>query len=153
MANLDVSHEVLIEAPAEVVWRTITEPDEIARWFADRVELDLRLDGDGTLVFEDQDGTGTKVAPLVVVTVERPHRFSFRWSHPEGEVPGPRNSVLVEFTLVAEGSARTRLRVVETGLDEIGWPEDTQARYAADHRQGWAHHVGRLETLFPSPAA
>jgi uncharacterized protein YndB with AHSA1/START domain len=26
-------------APAEVVWRTITEPDQMSQWFADRVEL------------------------------------------------------------------------------------------------------------------
>ena len=39
MPGLTIDREVLIEAPVEVVWRTITEPDQITQWFADRVEL------------------------------------------------------------------------------------------------------------------
>jgi uncharacterized protein YndB with AHSA1/START domain len=39
MPGLMIDREVLIEAPAEVVWRTITEPDQVSQSFADRVEL------------------------------------------------------------------------------------------------------------------
>jgi len=39
MPGLVIDREVLIEAPADVVWRTITEPDQISQWFASRVEL------------------------------------------------------------------------------------------------------------------
>jgi uncharacterized protein YndB with AHSA1/START domain len=38
MAGLVIEREVVIEAPAEVVWRTITEPGQMSQWFADRVE-------------------------------------------------------------------------------------------------------------------
>jgi hypothetical protein len=31
MPGLVIDREVLIEAPAEVVWRTITEPDQISQ--------------------------------------------------------------------------------------------------------------------------
>lgn len=148
MTDLTIEREVLIEAPADVVWRTITEPDQIARWFADKVELDLRPGGAGTLMFEDKATTRPFAAPLVVVAVEPPRRFSYRWAHPDGEAPGPRNSVLVEFTLTEEGSERTRLRVTETGLDAIGWPDEDKARYVAEHRNGWAEKLGWLEGLF-----
>ena len=37
--GLTIEREILIDAPAEVVWRTITEPGQISQWFADRVEL------------------------------------------------------------------------------------------------------------------
>ena len=39
MPGLVIEREILIEAPVEVVWRAITEPDQISQWFADRVEL------------------------------------------------------------------------------------------------------------------
>ena len=148
MTDLTIEREVLIEAPVDVVWRTITEPDQIARWFADKVELDLRPGGDGALVFEDKATTRPFTAPLVVVAVEPPRRFSYRWSHPEGAAPVPGNSVLVEFTLTEEGGGRTRLRVTETGLDAIGWTGEDKARYAAEHRDGWAEKLGWLEGLF-----
>jgi uncharacterized protein YndB with AHSA1/START domain len=146
MTDLTIERDVLIEAPADVVWRTITEPDQISRWFADRVELDLRSGGAGTFVFENSD-RAHHVAPLVVTTVEPPRQFAFRWGHPEGEAPVPGNSVLVEFTLTPEGSERTRLRVSETGLEGIGWPGAQKASYAEDHRNGWAFFTGRLESL------
>jgi DNA-binding transcriptional ArsR family regulator len=39
MPGLVIEREVLIEAPTEVVWRAITEPDQMSLWFADRVDL------------------------------------------------------------------------------------------------------------------
>ena len=150
--DLTIEREVLIDAPTDVVWRTITEPDQIAQWFADEVQLDLRSSGAGNLVFEDKATAQVTTAALVVATVDPPRQFSFRWGHPEGEVPVPGNSVLVEFILSAESGDRTRLRVVETGLGAVSWPDDEKERYVEDHRHGWAHHLGRLEDLFAAKA-
>ena len=97
MADLVIEREVLIEAPAEVVWRTITEPDQMSQWFADRVELVVEPGAHGFMGFGDQGG------PVVVETVDPPVRFSFRWNHPRGEEPVAGNSMLVEFTLTPEG--------------------------------------------------
>ena len=147
MTDLTIEREIVIEAPAEVVWRTITEPAQIVRWFADRVEIDLRPGGAGTFVFDNQGPNGVVSAPIVVEAVDRPHRFAFRWRHPEGHSPVAGNSMLVEFLLTAEGAERTRLRVVETGIGVVAWPDDEKARYAEDHRQGWSVHFRRLGDL------
>src|SRR5207302_7333816 len=109
MAEFHIERELVIDAPVEVVWRTITEPEQIRQWFADRVELQLEPGGRGRMGFED------RALPLVVQAVEPPTRFSFRWNHPAGEQPAAGNCTLVEFTLISEGE-RTRLRVVERGL-------------------------------------
>jgi uncharacterized protein YndB with AHSA1/START domain len=150
MTDLTIEREIVIDAPADVVWRTITEPDQIARWFADEVELDPEPGRHGALHFED--GSEVITAGLVVEVVDPPHRFSYRWAHPDGDVPRAGNSVLVEFTLSPEGAERTRLRVVETGLDTIDWAEEDKARYADEHRDGWATHLGRLGGLFTTAA-
>ncbi len=68
------------------------------------------------------------------------------------DAPVAGNSVLVEFTLAAEGTERTRLRVTETGLDTIGWADEDKARYAQEHRDGWAEFFGRLGDLFVAGA-
>jgi uncharacterized protein YndB with AHSA1/START domain len=147
MADLTIASEIIIDAPADVVWRTITEPEQMARWFADRVELDLRPGGEGAFGFQDKAAGSTMTAPLVVETVDAPHRFSFRWSHPQDEAPRPGNSMLVEFTLVPEDAERTLLRVVESGFDDLDWSREKKAEYAADHRNGWAGFMGRLGDL------
>jgi uncharacterized protein YndB with AHSA1/START domain len=152
MTDYTIERDVLIDAPADVVWRTITEPDQIAHWFADRVEVDLRPGGTGTFGFEDRATAAAATAVILVDTVDPPRRFSFRWGRVDGQAPAPGDSVLVELTLAAEGDEQTRLRVVETGLDGVRWPDEEKARYVDDHRHGWATHLGRLEALF-APAA
>jgi uncharacterized protein YndB with AHSA1/START domain len=149
MTTVQIEREVVIDAPVDVVWRTVTEPEQIRQWFADRVELDARPGGRGTLVFDNEDGDPVHTAPLVVEAVEAPTRFAFRWNHPAGETPAPGNSVLVEFTFHAESSERTRLRVMESGLDALSWPEADKSKYAEEHNEGWAHFLGRLAGLVP----
>ena len=140
MADFQIEREVVIDAPVEVVWRTITEPEQIRQWFADRVELELEPGGRGLMGFED------RAFPLVVEALEPPTLFSFRWNHPAGEEPAAGNSTLVEFRLVGEGE-RTRLRVVESGLELLGWAVGDKERFADEHRGGWAMYMDRLARL------
>jgi uncharacterized protein YndB with AHSA1/START domain len=141
MAGLAIEREVLIEAPAEVVWRTITEPEQICLWFADKVELVAEPGAHGYMYFGDQGG------PVVVETVDPPTRFSFRWNHPAEADPVPGNSMLVEFTLTPEGENRTRLRVTERDHESRDWPDAEKERYAEEHQGGWATHLDRLAKL------
>jgi uncharacterized protein YndB with AHSA1/START domain len=83
----------------------------------------------------------------VVETVDPPTRFAFRWNYPDGAEPVAGNSMLVEFTLTAEGGERTRLRVAESGHELLGWPGAEQERYADEHRGGWAEYLDALATL------
>jgi uncharacterized protein YndB with AHSA1/START domain len=138
MSGLVIDQEILIEAPADVVWQTITEPEQMTLWFADRVDLVVQPGAHGYMGFGDQGG------PVVVDTVDRPHRFSFRWNHPSGDEPGDGNSMLVEFTLVPEGQNRTRLRVTERGHELRDWPQTEKQRYADEHQDGWGVFLNRL---------
>jgi uncharacterized protein YndB with AHSA1/START domain len=141
MADQVIEREVLIEAPAEVVWRTITEPDQMSLWFADRVELVAEPGARGYVHFGDQGG------PVVVETVDPHTRFSFRWNHPLDEEPRDSNSMLVVFTLTPEGDERTRLRVTESGHELRDWPETEKQRYADEHQGGWTTFLDRLAGL------
>jgi uncharacterized protein YndB with AHSA1/START domain len=141
MQGLAIEREVVIEAPVEVVWRTITEPDQLSQWFADRVELVVEPGAHGFMRFGDQGG------PVVVETVDPPTRFSLRWNYPSGQEPVAGNSMLVEFTLTPEGPERTRLRVVESGHELRGWPDAEKRRYADEHEDGWGEYLDNLVEL------
>jgi uncharacterized protein YndB with AHSA1/START domain len=138
-----IEREILIDAPVDVVWRAVTEPSQISTWFSDEAELDLRPGGEGTLVFSDKPDQGAMSVHITVQVVEPQRRFTYRWLHPEGVEPKPGNSLLVEFTLAEEGEG-TRLRVTESGQDEIGWPEADVANYVQDHTKGWTKHLNDL---------
>jgi uncharacterized protein YndB with AHSA1/START domain len=136
-----IDREILIEAPVEVVWRTITEPDQVSQWFADRVELVIEPGAQGYMEFGDQGG------PVVVEVVDPPTRFSFRWNYPPGDEPVAGNSMLVEFTLTPEGDKRTHLRVTERGHELRAWPDEEKQRYAGEHQEGWGDFLDRLVTV------
>jgi uncharacterized protein YndB with AHSA1/START domain len=146
MAGSVIEREILIEAPPEVVWRTITEPDQMSQWFADRVDLVVEAGAHGHMQFGDQGG------PVVVETVDPPTRFSFRWNHPLDEEPVVGNSILVEFTLTPEGDDRTRLRVTESGHEQRDWSDGEKQRYADEHQAGWAEFLDRLARVVTTPS-
>jgi uncharacterized protein YndB with AHSA1/START domain len=134
-----IEREILIEAPPEVVWAVVTEPEHVGGWFGDSAEIDLRPGGEAVLTWEEHGSVLARVEK-----VEPPHFFSFRWARPVGADPGKGNSTLVEFSLSAEGQG-TRLRVVESGFPALDWPDDEKATYAEENREGWKLELGHLQ--------
>jgi uncharacterized protein YndB with AHSA1/START domain len=145
-----IERDILIEAPVEVVWRAVTEPDQISSWFTDAAVIDVREGGEGTLTWNERSTTKPATARISVETVAPPRTFSFRWAHPEGVEARQDNSVLVEFTLLPEGE-HTRLRVVETGLLELAWPDADKATYTDEHIRGWETHLASLREYVVRP--
>ena len=144
MIPVAIEKEVLIEAPLEVVWRVVTDPEQIRQWFADEAEVELRVGASGRLRFKSGDSY-----QLQIETLDPPHRFAFRWVQPEGSPACADSSMLVEFTLQPEAGG-TRLRVMEGGFDTIDWSDAEKAKYAEDHSRGWQTLLGRLRDYAPS---
>ena len=152
MAGDRIERDVLIEAPIDVVWEVISRPEHIVHWFSDEAQLDLRPGGEGILTFEMNAANQPATYHLRFEAVEPPRRLAFRWVYPRGEEPRPGNSTLVEFTLAEEGG-KTRLTVVESGLDLMPWPDDEKQGYADSHDNGWALHLERLSAYAPAAAS
>jgi len=143
MIPAQIEREILIEAPIDVVWRVVTEPEHIQRWFATEAELERKQGGSGVLSFRNDT-----TYYLQVETFDPPHRFAYRWLHEKGSRAQPGNSTLVEFTLEPE-SSNTRLRVVESGFDEMDWTDDEKTKFVEDHTSGWQHFAELLRDYAP----
>jgi uncharacterized protein YndB with AHSA1/START domain len=133
-----IEREIVIDAPVEVVWSVVTEPEHISGWFSDSADLDLRPGGRAVLHWND---FGTVQG--CVERVEPPHFFSFRWAVDPGRDIDEGTSTLVEFSLRAEQDS-TRLTVVETGFQGLAGPEDEKQRCFDSHRRGWELELGEL---------
>jgi uncharacterized protein YndB with AHSA1/START domain len=138
-----IEREIFIEAPVDVVWRAITEPDQIVQWFSDEADVELKDGYEGALIFTERATKEPAVAQITVQPFEPDRSFSYRWAYEPGVVPAEGNSVLVEFILIPE-TGGTRLRVVESGLDAMDWSQEQKDDYVADHNRGWAKHIGDL---------
>jgi uncharacterized protein YndB with AHSA1/START domain len=147
MGSDSIEREVQIDAPVDTVWSIVTEPENIARWFASHAEVDLRPGGDLLFRFESgMDGKGT------VEKVEPPHLFTFRWISPEPErdmVAAQGHYTTVEFSLRTEGEG-TLLRVVESGFVALEGTAAENAALAERHEGGWGMFLERLAGLVTS---
>ena len=133
-----IEQEIVIEAPPEVVWELVTDPEHVGAWFGDEAEIDLRRGGDAAITWERYGRFLARVEK-----VEPPRFFSFRWSRPKETPVAEGNSTLVEFSLSAEGEG-TRLTVVESGFAALATPEDEKEQHVADNTEGWSIELGHL---------
>jgi uncharacterized protein YndB with AHSA1/START domain len=142
-----IEKEIVIDAPVDVVWAIVTEPEHVGSWFSDSAEIDLRPGGKAALTWTDH---GTAFG--WVEEVEPPTRFAIRWARPLGAEPRPENTTLVEFILTEE-SEGTRLSVVESGFRALEGSDEEKAEYAKGNEQGWEHELGELvEYVATQPA-
>jgi uncharacterized protein YndB with AHSA1/START domain len=136
-----IERELYVDAAPEIVFEVVSDPAHVAQWWPDEARYETVAGSAGEILFADHDGG--KVEALTVVEVQRPTRFSFRWTHPAGEEAAEGNSLLVTFELVPQGEG-TLVRFRETGFRERGWNAAVAEAAYRDHVQGWDHFLPRL---------
>jgi uncharacterized protein YndB with AHSA1/START domain len=98
----------VLDVPPSEVWGALTDPEQLAEWFANDVEFDLDRGG----VFRWDDG---EVRHAVVEQVDAERRLAIRWWNPHGAEESE-----VTFTLEAT-PVGTRLVVTETASCDWAW--------------------------------
>jgi uncharacterized protein YndB with AHSA1/START domain len=138
-----IVREIHVEADPDLVYEVVSSPRHLERWWPDHVELDPTPGATGTFTFGEPGSPDAQVPAVTVVAADPPRSFSFRWTHPAGEVADEHNSLLVTFELVpADGG--TLLRMTETGFRLQGWEVAVLEEQYRDHCSGWDHYVPRL---------
>ncbi|MGH2381332.1 MAG: SRPBCC domain-containing protein [Candidatus Limnocylindria bacterium] len=117
-----------LEASPDRVWRAISDPAELARWFPQRAEWDLRPGGEGVFFWE---GHGN--FPIRIEAVDAPRYLAWRWGVEAEEDPDVAESAtLVEWWVEGRDNGGTTLRLRESGFrlethrsgNEDGWTEE-----------------------------
>jgi uncharacterized protein YndB with AHSA1/START domain len=100
-----VRRETILDAPRDAVWELVADPEGLATWLADDVDLDEVAPGACGTVTE-----GGEVRHLTIEEVQEGRRVALSWCVPGGEPS------LVELTLDDDGNQRTRMVIVEVPL-------------------------------------
>ncbi len=94
-----VEKTVHFQASRERVWMAITDPAELAMWFGDEAELDLRVGGDGAMTWENHGRYEMRVEE-----VDAPRRLVWSWVGGGGVAFDDAQTTRVEWEL----TTRTR---------------------------------------------
>jgi uncharacterized protein YndB with AHSA1/START domain len=130
-----VEKRVEIRASLAEVWRAITDPSELSRWFGQKAELELRPGAEGAFTWDEHGSFACRVEE-----VEPPHRLVWSWVH-EANVPfSAAPSTRVEWTLTEAGPGRTILELRESGfLTDL---------HHGQNDEGWDQELAELVALF-----
>ena len=118
----EASFDRVYDTDAADLWRAVTDPERLARWFAP-VEGDLRAGGSFTIRFDDNAVPGCRLTRC-----DAPRGFAWEWPHAT-------HTSLVTVAVEPAG-AQARLRITHTRL-----APSAAAGYAA----GWDVYVRRLD--------
>ncbi|RFS82040.1 polyketide cyclase [Actinomadura spongiicola] len=151
MEYATIEREIHIDASPEVVFEVVSSPRHLREWWTDEAEFPSEVGGTGRIGFGTEEQERTWLQFTVVEAVPS-RRFSFRWTHPEGEPAAQDNSMLVVFEIEPSGSG-SLLRMTESGFRERGWDEAKVAAHYADHVSGWDHHLPQLTVYAAKVAA
>lgn len=142
-----VRRTIRIAAPRDKVWRAVTEPEHISRWFGETVLDGAGAGATGTMTF---DGYG--VIPLRVEAIDAPRSVSYRWGNDDAQPRRPEGideatTTVFTFTL-DEVDGGTELTVVETGFDRTSDPKFNMT----EHADGWVSELDKLVALLEGDA-
>ncbi len=91
----------VVSEPPERLWRAITDPAELARWWCGRSEVDLRPGGRFAFGGPSVWGDDPRMDPAAfeVLSIAPPERLEFRWP-----LRGVDTTVLIELAAIVEGA-------------------------------------------------
>lgn len=127
-----VDMEVEVEAPADAVWRALTHPEEISRWFAPTASGQPGPGGHITVAWGATEWTSE------IVTWDPGRHLSLRDMVPEGgEAPEP--GTAVDY-FVEERGGKTVVRLVNSGFSA----DDDWDEFFHMLENGWAFFLWNL---------
>jgi len=139
------SHETVIDIKAtpEEVFRGITDPEQIVKWFCDEARVDPRVGGEYYFAWGGMGAASTITAwepgKHFGTSSERSKTYGNKGPVDTGVV----QKMCVDYYIESLGGGMTRLRLVQSGFGpEAAWDDEF-----ADTKSGWADFLKKLQDL------
>ncbi len=134
MTERTVEKVLELDVPVEQVWRAITDPAELARWFGDEAEVDLRPGGDAAMKWENHGRYAMRIEE-----VDPPRRLVWSWVHEPDVAFKEAPATRVRWTLTPRDDGGTTLHLLETGF--------RTDLHLGQNDEGWDAELGELAEL------
>lgn len=129
----EIQKTIVVDARPEVVFRALTDDQELTQWFPNHAVLEARVGGTMEFRFERPDGEKHTMHGSVVELIPN-KKLSYSWKLAGGSDPDS----LVTWTLDPVDGGKTQVTLVHSGL--IPAPKGEEWSY----EKGWTYFIGRL---------
>ena len=135
--KIEIKKTIVIDASPEVVFKAITDPEELTNWFPDQAILEPRTGGKMKFSFykKNSEKRDMDYFPEGTILEFTPNKkISYTWEHPD--IPEfPRTVVTWELEKIDNN--KTRLELLHSGFKAD--------KMVKEHDEGWTYFLGRLE--------
>jgi uncharacterized protein YndB with AHSA1/START domain len=139
-ATRAIDRTIRLHAAPDRVWRALTDPDEISRWFGDRTSFRAEPGAAGWFEWDEGGRYHCRVE-----AVDAPRRIAWRWAREEDTDVDDGPSTLVEWDLLPSPSGGTVVHLRESGFVDArnrtgngaGWLEELADLFAALADEPW----------------
>jgi len=139
------SHETVIDIKAtpEEVFRAITDPEQIVKWFCDDARVDPRVGGEYYFAWGGMGATTTISAWEPGKHFGTSSERSIAYSGAGPVDTGVVQKMSVDYFIESLGGGITRLRLVQSGFGpEAAWDDEF-----AETKTGWTAFLEKLKEL------
>lgn len=148
MEAVAIERSIWIAASRERVWKAITDPDQVAQWFAPGMKFRLRGEGVGSRLYIEDPETGAETYPQVLELFDPPNRLVSR------NVADASEPVFVTSYTLTEENNGTRLDFLFSGYEAL--PEDLRQQLMSENAAGFEIMLGNIKafiegTPLPNP--
>ena len=136
----EIKKTIVIDASPEVVFKAITDPNELTNWFPDQAILEPRVGGKMKFSFyRDSKGTHRNMDYFpegTIIEFIPDKKISYSWEHPS--IPDfPRTIVTWELQKIEDN--KTRLNLIHSGFKAAKMPKARE-----EHDEGWTYFLSEL---------
>jgi uncharacterized protein YndB with AHSA1/START domain len=125
--------ERTLNAPAEKVWKAITDKDQMKQWYFDLSEFKPEVGFEFSFEGGAEDKTYLHLCKITEVIPEKKLQYSWRYD-------GYKGDSLVTFELFAEENT-TRIKLTHEGLETF--PTDDKNFARESFAGGWTYIIGK----------
>ena len=129
----DVLKTLHLKAPQSVVWRALTEPEQLAQWFPDRTDLQPVPGAEGVFDWEKHGKFAVRLEEIVPES-----RLVWSWARKPDIPLNAGHRTRVEWSLEPSAEGGTILNLRESGF------QNEKGR--AENDGGWDQELGELVT-------
>ena len=145
---MEIKKEITINASAARVFKAITDPKQITKWFPDIESIDPRIGGKVSFKFLDFDTNNRnnkdRILEGKITELQKDKKLVYTWGH--SDTP---ESPITQVTWILEEieTRKTRVTITHTGfLDEISMkPYNEQWDWLAERLNAFAESKKRID--------
>jgi uncharacterized protein YndB with AHSA1/START domain len=135
MEKVTVERSIWIAAPRERVWRAITDPKQLDKWYATQFKWEIpALHVGAKVTFYNSD---TDILHATIEVLDPLREWRLRWD------PVEQGVVLVTTFLLEEENGGTWATITETGYESL--PEDQRQQWVDSITSGYTMSMENLK--------